>query len=537
MIYLISSCARQSLSLRSSPATHHLLTRNAVGSGNGSNAGIRRRWTSGSDNSMQHTIEKGGSYSSCDEIMLCLTDPKLLLVACISIGSLLQYQEQCNSNNSNNNSNNNKSMRNKHATECRAADRVAATSMAHQLASVSAAHSNVKQATATKNHHHHHQYAGDYVWTMNVNGTGRANQIYYGSASSKNKVMTKMATTTKQQFGSGRRRTGTTCTAAAGSTSTSEHDTDTAYNDNILPAEPVLVSVRALRGGRFHMEDEYFIGDNGRFVGVFDGHGGGGVSSYLREQLHAAFQKYLRVIDTTITSCPSPTIGNCIAALRAAFNEVDTKVLLDDDLKDQGSTAVCCILHEDVETGKKTLLSANVGDSRAVLSRNQEAIDLTEDHKPGNRKEYARIKELGGEREIEYDYAGGFYRVGNLSVSRAIGDRFARPLVSGQVDIRQLDVQEDEDEFIVLASDGLYDVMSSQGVVNFVHEKLRAPLPDGFPIENEEMLHALMEQRRKKVSKFLAKEAVRRGSMDNICVVIVWLKNGNEVEQEFVSSS
>jgi len=467
-----------------------------------------------------HTIEQGGSLSSaCDEMLL--TDPKLhvLLAACISIGSLLQYQEQRN----------NHSNDGKHAntTECRAAaDRVAATSMAHQLASVSAAHSSVKQATSaatTKNH----QY-GDYVWTMNVNGTGRANQIYYGASNKLTKTTTNKK---KQQFVS--RTSTTTCTAAA------EHQNNA---PPVAEQKPVLVSVRALRGGRFHMEDEYFIGDNGRFVGVFDGHGGGGVSSYLREQLHAAFQKYLRVIDTT--SCPSPTIGNCIAALRAAFNEVDTKVLLDDDLKDQGSTAVCCILHEDVETGKKTLLSANVGDSRAVLSRNQEAIDLTEDHKPGNRKEYARIKELGGEREIEYDYAGGFYRVGNLSVSRAIGDRFARPLVSGQVDIRQLDVQEDEDEFIVLASDGLYDVMSSQGVVNFVHEKLRAPLPDGFPIENEEMLHALMEQRRRKVSKFLAKEAVRRGSMDNICVVIVWLKNGKYNEgveptqtQEIVSSS
>lgn len=518
MIYLVSSCARQSLR----PA----LTRRRGVAGNVTVRG--RRLTS------EHTANSFSTHTNCSiaiekEVSASASayssdannnlDPRLLLAACISIGSLLQYNQEHQQFSS-------------MTTECRGVAHqhqhrvVAATSMAHQLASVSAAHhyNNAKEAVSasTNNNKHKAQY-GDYVWTMNVNDDT--------TTTGANKMIQ------KQQFAS---RTTTTCTSA--DPAAVQTDDPAAAYRHIIPEQnkkqTVLVSVRALRGGRFHMEDEYFIGDNGRFVGVFDGHGGGGVSSYLREQLHAAFQKYLGVID-----CPknkSPSIGNCIAALRAAFNEVDTKVLLDDDLKDQGSTAVCCILHKDVESGKKTLLSANVGDSRAVLSRNKEAIDLTDDHKPGNRKEYARIKELGGEREIEYDYAGGFYRVGNLSVSRAIGDRFARPFVSGQVDIKQMPVQEENDEFIVLASDGLYDVMSSQGVVNFVHEKLQAPLPDGFPCleeggnnnnNNQEMYRALMDQRRRKVSKFLAKEAVRRGSMDNICVVIVWLKSNGEGEE------
>jgi len=292
---------------------------------------------------------------------------------------------------------------------------------------------------------------------------------------------------------------------------------------------PLNVSVRALRGGRFHMEDEYFIGDGGRFVAIFDGHGGGGVSSYLREHMHSAFQKYLNVV---LRKGQLPTISNRMAALKAAFNEVDTKVLLDDDLKNQGSTAVCCVFQKD-GSGNNCVLTANVGDSRAVLARKGQAIDLTVDHKPGYDVERERIESLGG--EVEYDYHGGFYRVGNLSVSRAIGDRYARPLVSGEVDIKEFVLKDMHDEFIVLASDGLFDVMSSQTVVNFVRKRLEAPLPQDFPIDDIELLEALMSARRRKMTKFLAKEAVRRGSMDNISVIIVWLNEDFDTDIERIA--
>ena len=295
---------------------------------------------------------------------------------------------------------------------------------------------------------------------------------------------------------------------------------------------PLNVSVRALRGGRFHMEDEYFIGDGGRFVAIFDGHGGGGVSSYLREQLYSAFQKYLNVV---LRQGQLPTLSNRMAALKAAFNEVDTKVLLDDDLKDQGSTAVCCMFQKD-EDGNNCVLTANVGDSRAVLARRGRAIDLTVDHKPGSAEERERIESLGG--DVEYDYHGGFFRVGNLSVSRAIGDRYARPLVCGEADIKEFVLKENHDEFIVLASDGLFDVMSSQTVVNFVRKRLEAPLPEDFPIDDVDLLEELMSARRKKMTKFLAKEAIRRGSMDNISVIIVWLNEDidSDIERLMVNS-
>jgi serine/threonine protein phosphatase PrpC len=53
------------------------------------------------------------------------------------------------------------------------------------------------------------------------------------------------------------------------------------------------VSVRALRGGRLSMEDEFIVAAGGRMAAVFDGHGGGGVSQYLRDHLHLVVAEHL----------------------------------------------------------------------------------------------------------------------------------------------------------------------------------------------------------------------------------------------------
>jgi serine/threonine protein phosphatase PrpC len=71
----------------------------------------------------------------------------------------------------------------------------------------------------------------------------------------------------------------------------------------------------------------------------------------------------------------------------------------------------------------------------------------------------------------------GIYRVnGNLALSRAIGDRSERPAVTSEPDVTTYNIEEG-DEFIVLGSDGLWDVMSSQEVVAFVHTTLQGAAP------------------------------------------------------------
>jgi serine/threonine protein phosphatase PrpC len=150
------------------------------------------------------------------------------------------------------------------------------------------------------------------------------------------------------------------------------------------------------------MEDEVKVAGGGRFVGVFDGHGGGDVSKYLRMHLYDLFLLHLEKAhweesDSDIEDIRqrTPSIPAYMTALREAIHSVETEVLRHRALNFVGSTAVAVVLHEN-PGGYRTLISANVGDSRAILSRNGKAIDLTKDHKPTSEGERKRILRAGG---------------------------------------------------------------------------------------------------------------------------------------------
>ena len=137
----------------------------------------------------------------------------------------------------------------------------------------------------------------------------------------------------------------------------------------------------------------------------------------------------------------------------------------------------------------------------------------------------------------------GVYRInGNLAVARAIGDASERPYVSDVAEMRRLTVDSGLDDFIILASDGLWDVMSSQDAVSFVHGIQNSSV-GGMVVGSDslkasrkltewasehgsdvDMIRAAHAKRKKRMAKFLADEAMRKGSGDNICVIVLWLK-------------
>ena len=272
------------------------------------------------------------------------------------------------------------------------------------------------------------------------------------------------------------------------------------------------------------MEDEFIVVGGGRLSAIFDGHGGGGVSQYLRDRLHVIISEKLHqqekslmskskirgerkrfwkrgddIAEDSALSSASPSkydmssvgqlpVSAVVAALKDAFDQVDKEAMEVEDFEYIGSTAVATLLHE-TNDGTRTLLSANIGDSRGVLSRSGTAVELTRDHKPNDDREKARILSMG--EKIEWDHYCKVHRVRNLSLSRAIGDRFAKPAVSGEVEIKCFPVHDDKDEFIVLASDGLWDVMSSQEVVSYVHKRLKAPPKEGAAITCDEDMACL----------------------------------------------
>lgn len=156
------------------------------------------------------------------------------------------------------------------------------------------------------------------------------------------------------------------------------------------------------------------------------------------------------------------------------FTTIAEKNLLRD-----GTTAVASFIHFDREREEFEIVACNAGDSRCVLSREGVAEALTEDHKPKNPEEYSRIIAAGGavyQNRVQ----------GDLALSRAIGDVAYKnnprlgpeeQMVISTPDIRRAVLKVNsstsgKDSFLILACDGIWDVMTNQVAVDFVQEKL-----------------------------------------------------------------
>nr|GMD23333.1 probable protein phosphatase 2C 59 [Ipomoea batatas]GME08191.1 probable protein phosphatase 2C 59 [Ipomoea batatas]GME19807.1 probable protein phosphatase 2C 59 [Ipomoea batatas] len=237
-------------------------------------------------------------------------------------------------------------------------------------------------------------------------------------------------------------------------------------------------------GKRSSMEDFYetrIDGVGGEVVGlfgVFDGHGGARAAEYVKQNLFS-----------NLISHPS-FISDTKSAIADAYNHTDSEFLKSEHTqnKDAGSTASTAILVGD------RLLVANVGDSRAVICRGGTAIAVSRDHKPDQKDERQRIEDAGG-----FVMWAGTWRVGGvLAVSRAFGDRLLKQDVVADPEIKEEKVDSSL-EFLILASDGLWDVVTNEEAVSMVK-----PIP-----EPEEAAKRLMQ------------EAYQRGSSDNITIIIV----------------
>ena len=198
------------------------------------------------------------------------------------------------------------------------------------------------------------------------------------------------------------------------------------------------------------MEDSYYGDYTKGFFAVYDGHGGARCSSYAAQNLHELIFKH-NYID-------APEL-----ALSEGYKDLDHHWLEMAQLNgwDDGSTAVSVLIVKNV------IYVANIGDSRAVLCSNGRAIDMSSDHKPSREDEKARIAKLGG-KVIHY----GTWRVqGVLAVSRAFGDRKLKTYVTAEPELRSRTLSEGDD-FLILASDGVWDVLSSQAACDIVRQTM-----------------------------------------------------------------
>uniref|UniRef100_M4E2I7 protein-serine/threonine phosphatase n=1 Tax=Brassica campestris TaxID=3711 RepID=M4E2I7_BRACM len=240
-----------------------------------------------------------------------------------------------------------------------------------------------------------------------------------------------------------------------------------------------------VKGQMGHGMEDYIVADTKTVEGhklglyaIFDGHSGRNVADYLQNHL---FYNILSQPD--FWKKPKK-------AIKRAYKLTDDYILSSVVGSRGGSTAVTAI----VVDGKK-LVVANVGDSRAILCRESDVVkQLTVDHEP--EKERELVERKGGFVSTK---PGNVPRVdGQLAMTRAFGDGRLKEHISVRPDIEIVEIHGDT-KFLILASDGLWKVMSNEEAWDEIKE-----------VRNAE-----------KAAKALVDEALARGSKDDISCVVV----------------
>jgi serine/threonine protein phosphatase PrpC/Leucine-rich repeat (LRR) protein len=229
--------------------------------------------------------------------------------------------------------------------------------------------------------------------------------------------------------------------------------------------------------------DGAFDGETSLFC-IFDGHAGSQAAQFCAQR----FPTLLRAALAAHADAPAAALRSALAALAKAFHDALDE--LGPAARHCGTTALALLV---TPTAYHV---ANLGDTRAVLSRGGKAQRLSHDHKPADEEE--RIRKLGG-----FVIGKTTQRVnGMLGVPRSIGDFFVKPFVSEEPFVDTVARQADDD-FILLACDGVWDELDDQRVIDIC--------------KKEETPHAAAIRVRD--------YAYLTGSEDNISTVLVLLRD------------
>ncbi|CAN6623121.1 protein phosphatase 2C homolog 1 [Trichomonascus vanleenenianus] len=197
----------------------------------------------------------------------------------------------------------------------------------------------------------------------------------------------------------------------------------------------------------------YNFGDNtdDGYFAVFDGHAGRQAAEWSSKRLHL-------LVDSAIKSGGHDTVSH---ALNKAFTEADEQMGRQ-GLQNSGCTAAVAIMRweKDGEKRRRMLYVANVGDTRVILCRKGTALRLSYDHKGSDLHEQKRVQNSGG---IMINNRVN----GVLAVTRSLGDNYMKELVSGSPYTTETELCGD-DEFIIVACDGLWDVCDDAKAVETI---------------------------------------------------------------------
>ena len=235
-------------------------------------------------------------------------------------------------------------------------------------------------------------------------------------------------------------------------------------------------------------QDNYFIYKNFMkkkdyiYMSVCDGHGAEGhfVSDFIKETLPYDMSENLK--NMNILTENEKEKNKIYQIITETFIIANEKLVENEEINSLFSGSTCVSV---IYTPEK-LIVPNIGDSRAVLGRliNKEnneykAINLSRDHKPTEKDEAQRIIENDG-RIQPFTEEGEFVGpervwikeedVPGLAMTRSFGDRVAATVgVMSEPEIKEFDFDEN-DKFMIIASDGIWEFISSQECVNFIKD-------------------------------------------------------------------
>jgi len=186
------------------------------------------------------------------------------------------------------------------------------------------------------------------------------------------------------------------------------------------------------------------------------------------------------------------------SVFKSACLKLDKRLKEKKDI-DSGTTAICATITQN------SIIIANLGDSRALFSQKNGSFLATKDHKPKSPSEKKRIEDAGG-----LVLRG---RVNaNLATSRALGDFDLKNVpglpptkqpVSSEPDVYVLERNPANDDFLVLASDGVYDMFDNEELRAFIQNLLKS----------SKSLEDVVSQ--------ILDESFSRGSMDNMTLTLI----------------
>ncbi|DBA03666.1 TPA: hypothetical protein N0F65_006845 [Lagenidium giganteum] len=267
--------------------------------------------------------------------------------------------------------------------------------------------------------------------------------------------------------------------------------------------------ISAMQGWRASMEDSHIaVVDSADFpegcsiFAVCDGHGGKLAADFAADKMVEVFASCMQN-SRLFSDKRTPTPDQIGACMRDAYMLLDTQIKAVPEVQYGSDQSGCTAISAFVTA--KHIVVANSGDSRSVLAKNGNVIPMSFDHKPMNDVERRRIEKAGG--IVRSNRVNG-----DLAVSRALGDftykqrsdlKAEEQQVSAEPDIK-IEAIDGSEEFLVIACDGIWDVMTNEDVCAHVRDLMN---------KGERDMGLIAED--------VIDVCLRLGSRDNMSMVIV----------------